>query len=286
MSHDRGTTLVRDVKAQPPCAGERTAIPSTTELLRIERREAVGWITMLRADQYNALSSALMSALQDAFEAFASDHQIRVIVLAGSGRAFCAGHDLQEMLADRRIEAYQALFAQCTRMMRTIQRLPQPVIARVHGLATAAGCQLVASCDLAVASSDARFAVSGVNLGLFCSTPAVALTRNVGRKEAFEMLVTGEFIDAESARERGLVNRVVEPEGLDDTIGALCAAIVDKPAGVIATGKQLFYKQLEMGVDAAYQLAGQTMACNMVENSAQEGFSAFVEKRKPSWRER
>jgi enoyl-CoA hydratase/carnithine racemase len=162
--------------------------------------------------------------------------------------------------------------------------MPQPVIARVHGIATAAGCQLVASCDLAVASAEARFAVSGINLGLFCSTPAVALSRNVSRKQAFEMLVTGEFIDAACALDRGLINRVVPPERLDEEIEALCQSILAKPPGVVSVGKSLFYRQIEMGVDAAYQLAGQTMACNMVESSAQEGFTAFVEKRPPSWR--
>jgi enoyl-CoA hydratase/carnithine racemase len=283
MNHNQSTMAVRESGPQATVApGERSLDPAS-DLLRIERRGAVVWLTMMRGDHYNALSSSLMAALQQAFETIGADEQVRAIVLAGSGRAFCAGHDLREMLADRGLEAYQALFAQCTRMMRTIQRLPQPVIARVHGIATAAGCQLVASCDLAVASADARFAVSGVNLGLFCSTPAVALSRNVGRKEAFEMLVTGEFIDAGTARERGLINRVTAPEQLDAEIAALCESIVSKPPGVVATGKQLFYRQLEMGVDAAYQLAGQTMACNMVEDSAQEGFSAFVEKRKPSW---
>jgi enoyl-CoA hydratase/carnithine racemase len=245
---------------------------------------SVARLTLLRGDQYNPLSSPMMSALQDSLETLGSDPSVRVIVLAAAGKAFCAGHDLKEMLADRRIEAYQALFAQCTRLMRSIQRVPQPVIARVHGLATAAGCQLVASCDLAVASSDARFAVSGVNLGLFCSTPAVALSRNIGRKEAFEMLVTGEFIDAATARDRGLINRVVAPDRLDDEVDGLCRAIAAKPEGVVARGKELFYRQLEMGVDAAYQLASQTMACNMIEPGAQEGFSAFVEKRSPSRR--
>jgi enoyl-CoA hydratase/carnithine racemase len=283
MKVDQGTNAVRDSGERGSGASVQEPRDPEANLLCIERRGPVAWLTMTRGDQYNALSSSLMAALQQAFETIGADEQVRVIVLAGSGRAFCAGHDLREMLADRRIEAYQALFAQCTRMMRTIQRLPQPVIARVHGIATAAGCQLVASCDLAVAASDARFAVSGVNLGLFCSTPAVALSRNVGRKEAFDMLVTGEFIDAETARARGLVNRVVSPDRLDEAIGTLCEAIASKPPGVVATGKQLFYRQLEMGVDAAYQLAGQTMACNMVEDSAQEGFSAFVEKRKPSW---
>ncbi len=247
--------------------------------------DSVARITMLRGDHYNALSSDMMTALQQALDSLAGDRSVRAIVLAGAGRAFCAGHDLREMLEDRRIEAYQTLFAQCTRLMRTIQRVPQPVIARVHGLATAAGCQLVASCDLAVASTTSRFAVSGVNLGLFCSTPAVALSRNLGRKQAFEMLVTGEFIDAQTACDRGLVNRVVAADRLDDEIAALCHAIVSKPEGVVARGKELFYRQLEMGVDAAYQLASQTMACNMIEPDAQEGFTAFLEKRPPPWRQ-
>lgn len=257
---------------------------SADPLIAVDRiGAAVARITLLRGAQYNALSSPMMAALQGALDALAPDRSVRALVLAGAGKAFCAGHDLREMLDDRRVEAYQALFAQCTRLMRTIQRMPQPVIARVHGVATAAGCQLVASCDLAVASTDSRFAVSGVNLGLFCSTPSVALSRNVGRKQAFEMLVTGEFIDAETARERGLVNRVVAPDRLDDEIEALCRAIASKPEGVVARGKELFYRQIEMGVDAAYQLASQTMACNMVEPDAQEGFSAFLEKRLPAW---
>jgi enoyl-CoA hydratase/carnithine racemase len=265
-------------------SGEPSCESESGGFISVDRPAAsVARITMLRGAQYNALSSGMMAALQGALEALAPDRSVRVVVLAGTGKAFCAGHDLREMLDDRRIEAYQALFAQCTRLMRTIQRMPQVVIARVHGVATAAGCQLVASCDLAVASSDSRFAVSGVNLGLFCSTPAVALSRNVGRKQAFEMLVTGEFIEAETARERGLVNRVVAPDRLDDEIGALCRAIASKPEDVVARGKDLFYRQIEMGVDAAYQLASQTMACNMVEPDAQEGFSAFLEKRPPSW---
>jgi len=169
-------------------------------------------------------------------------------------------------------------------MMMTIQRMPQPVIARVHGIATAAGCQLVAMCDLAVAAEGARFAVSGVNLGLFCSTPSVALSRNLGRKQAFEMLVTGEFIDAWAAREKGLVNAVVTPDHLDAEIGRIAASICAKPAAAIAAGKGLFYRQLEMGIDAAYQLAGQTMACNMMDESALEGVQAFIEKRAPDWK--
>ncbi|MCX8006145.1 MAG: enoyl-CoA hydratase-related protein, partial [Burkholderiaceae bacterium] len=189
----------------------------------------------------------------------------------------------KQMKANNRLAYYQKLFADCSQLMLLIQRMPQPVIARVHGIATAAGCQLVGMCDLAVASTEARFAVSGINVGLFCSTPAVALSRNIGRKAAFEMLVTGEFIDAATAQARGLVNRVVPPEALDAEIRKLTDAIVAKPALAIAMGKGLFYRQLEMGIEAAYQLAGQTMACNMVEEVAQEGVAAFMEKRKPNW---
>lgn len=247
------------------------------------RDGAVVTLTMNRGAQFNALSEGLLSDLQASLDRIASDAAVRVVVLAGAGRAFCAGHDLREMRASPRLDYYNTLFAQCTRMMRTIQRMPQPVIARVHGIATAAGCQLVATCDLAVASDEARFAVSGVNLGLFCSTPSVALSRNVSRKQAFEMLVTGEFIDARQALERGLVNRVVPAARLDEEIASLAAVIQTKPAVAIAMGKELFYRQAEMGTDAAYQLAGQTMACNMMEAPALEGVQAFIDKRKPRW---
>jgi enoyl-CoA hydratase/carnithine racemase len=204
-------------------------------------------------------------------------------VIGAQGKAFCPGHDLKQMKANPSVEYYQSLFAQCTKLMMTIQRLRVPVIARVHGIATAAGCQLVAMCDLAVASADARFAVSGIKVGLFCSTPAVALSRNVARKQAFEMLVTGDFIDAETARERGLVNRVVPADQLDAEIEKLVASILSRPASALAMGKDLFYRQLETGIEAAYQLAGQTMACNMIDEAAQEGVQAFMEKRAPKW---
>jgi enoyl-CoA hydratase/carnithine racemase len=242
-------------------------------------------ITMNRPGTFNALSQAMLDALQRSLDEVASS-DARVVVLDGAGRAFCAGHDLKEMLARPSLEYYQALFARCSQMMLAIQRMPQPVIARVHGIATAAGCQLVAMCDLAVAASDARFAVSGVNLGLFCSTPSVPLSRNLSRKDAFEMLVTGDFIDAQTARERGLVNRVSAPEQLDDAIRGLAASICDKPRAAIAAGKGLFYRQLEMGIADAYRLAGETMACNMMDDAAQEGVQAFVEKRAARWRER
>ena len=249
----------------------------------LERTGGVAHLTLNRPAQYNALSEQMLAALHRALDALAADTAVRVVVLGGAGKAFCAGHDLKEMKANPSLEYYQQLFDQCSRLMLRIQSLPQPVIARVHGVATAAGCQLVAMCDLAVAADTARFAVSGVNVGLFCATPSVALARNVGRKAAFEMLVTGEFIDAAAALERGLINRCVAAERLDQEISTLTAAIVAKPPQVIAGGKALFYRQLELGVAPAYQLAGQAMACNMMDDIAQEGVAAFIDKRNPSW---
>jgi enoyl-CoA hydratase/carnithine racemase len=228
-------------------------------------------LALNRPAQFNAINGAMLSEMQAALDAVAREPAVRVVVIAGAGRAFSPGHDLKEMLANSNEAFIGDLFRRCCDVMLSIQRLPQPVIARVHGIATAAGCQLVAMCDLAVAASDARFAVSGINVGLFCSTPGVALSRNVGRKEAFEMLVTGDFIDAETARQRGLVNRVVPIAELDSEIEKLVASIVAKPAVAITMGKQLFYRQIDSGIEAAYQLAGQTMACNMVDDAAQEG---------------
>jgi enoyl-CoA hydratase/carnithine racemase len=239
-------------------------------------------ITMNRPEAFNALSEAMLAALESALADVARS-DARVVVLAGAGRAFCAGHDLKEMRAEPSLDYYRDLFARCARMMLTIQRMPQPVIARVHGIATAAGCQLVAMCDLAVASSDARFAVSGVNLGLFCATPSVPLTRNVSRKAAFEMLVTGDFIDAQTACERGLVNRIAAPGELDDAVLALASSIAGKPREAVAAGKRLFYRQLETGIEQAYALAAETMACNMMEDATLEGTQAFIEKRAPRW---
>ncbi len=241
-------------------------------------------LTLNRPEAFNALSEGLIEALQAALDRVAADPAARAVVIAGAGaKAFCAGHDLKEMRAAPSLGYYERLFAQCARMMLTIQRLPVPVVARVHGTATAAGCQLVAQCDLAVAARGARFAVSGVNLGLFCSTPAVALSRNLGRKAAFEMLVTGQFISADEALAKGLVNRVVDAEALDAEIESLVASIVAKPRAAIALGKQLFYRQLEIGIAAAYEEAGKTMACNMMESSALEGVQAFIDKRTPDW---
>jgi len=225
-----------------------------------------------------------LGELQSALDVIAADRSVRVVVIAGAGKAFCAGHDLKEMRANNRQEYYEALFRRCSKVMLSIQRLPQPVIARVHGVATAAGCQLVAQCDLAVASSDARFAVSGINVGLFCSTPSVPLGRNVGRKQAMEMLLTGEFIDAETARERGLINRVAAADQLDAELQRLIDAILAKSQVAVETGKAMFAKQLEMGIEAAYQYAGQVMACNMMAHDAGEGIDAFMLKRPAQWR--
>jgi enoyl-CoA hydratase/carnithine racemase len=257
---------------------------SRLEPLVVERRVGgVAHLTLNRPQQFNSLSEEMLAALAQTLDRIAADPAARAVVLGGAGKAFCAGHDLKQMRANPRLDYYQWLFAECGRVMMRIQSMPQPVIARVQGIATAAGCQLVAMCDLAVAARGARFAVSGINVGLFCSTPSVPLARNVGRKQAFEMLVTGDFIDAATAMARGLVNRVVDDDRLDAEIESLTASIVAKPASAIAMGKAMFYRQVEMGIDAAYQLAGQTMACNMVDASAQEGVDAFIAKRPPNW---
>jgi enoyl-CoA hydratase/carnithine racemase len=240
-------------------------------------------LTLGRPQSFNALSEGMLAALQAELDAIAADESVRAVVIAATGKAFCAGHDLKEMRAKPSRAYYEALFAQCARMMLTIQRLPVPVIARVQGIATAAGCQLVAACDLAVAADSARFAVSGVNLGLFCSSPSVPLARNVARKPAFEMLVTGEFISADEARARGLVNRVATMEALDGAVESLVAAIVAKPRSAIALGKALFYRQIECGSEAAYEDAARTMAGNMMEADTLEGVQAFIDKRKPAW---
>ena len=252
-------------------------------VLRQQDERGVVALTLNRPQAFNALSEAMLAALAAEFEAIARDESARVVVLGASGKAFSAGHDLKEMRAEPSLAYYQRLFASCTQVMLAVQRLPVPVIARVQGIATAAGCQLVAMCDLAVASRDAKFAVSGVNLGLFCSTPGVALSRNVARKAAFEMLVTGAFIDADEAKAKGLVNRVADASALDAEVESLVAAIVAKPRVAIAMGKALFYRQLETGIEAAYADAGQTMACNMMDESALEGVQAFIDKRPPKW---
>jgi enoyl-CoA hydratase/carnithine racemase len=237
-------------------------------------------LTLNRPQSFNALSEAMLDAMQSALERVAADEQARAVVIGATGKAFCAGHDLKEMRARPSLDYYEKLFAQCSRMMMTVQRLQVPVIARVQGIATAAGCQLVAMCDLAVASRDARFAVSGVNLGLFCSTPSVALSRNVPRKAAFEMLVTGDFISAQQALDKGLVNRVVDGDALDAEVASLVDSIVAKPRVAVALGKALFYRQLETGIAAAYDDAGRTMACNMMDACALDGVQAFIDKKR------
>ncbi len=252
----------------------------------IEQRDARGvhTLTLNRPANFNALSEEMLVALQAALDRVAQDEGARAVVLAAAGKAFCPGHNLKEMITQPSLAYYQQLFAQCSRMMLSILKLPVPVIARVQGTATAAGCQLVAQCDLAVASTEARFAVSGVNFGLFCSTPSVPLLRNIAPKQAMEMLVTGDFISAQQALDRALVNRVVAPDQLDAEVESLVASILQKPRAAIALGKELFYRQREMGIEAAYQLANQTMAVNMMDGCAQEGFTAFTEKRSPSWK--
>ncbi len=243
----------------------------------------VATLTLNRPAELNALSQAMLTALQAALDAVGADPAVRVVILAGAGRAFCAGHNLKEMRANYTLEFQRALFARCSGVMLSILRLRQPVIAQVHGIATAAGCQLVATCDLAVAAEDARFATSGINAGLFCSTPGVALSRNLPRKQALELLLTGDFIDAARARELGLVNRVVPEPGLAAATRALAAQLAGKSGHALAVGKQAFYRQLELGVSEAYALGGETMACNMMDRDAAEGIDAFVGKREPNW---
>lgn len=244
----------------------------------------VATLTLNDPQRFNALGQDMLAALQQRLDALARDEQLRVVVLAGSGKAFCAGHNLKEMSAHPDLSWYRQLFAQCSRVMQSIQNLPVPVIARVHGMATAAGCQLVAQCDLAVASTEASFATSGIHYGLFCATPSVPLVRNVPFKHAMEMLLTGDFIDARTALEQGLLNRVVAADALDAEVEKLVQSIVGKPRTAIRMGKAMLYRQREMGLEAAYQLAGQTMAANMMDADAQEGALAFAQKRIPVWK--
>lgn len=263
-----------------------TRLEPETPILRREDAGGATTLTLNRPQQFNALSCEMLEALIAAVDEIARDESVRVVVLAGEGKAFCAGHDLKEMRGNHTLEFQQQLFRLCGKFMMKLTELPQPVIARVHGIATAAGCQLVSMCDLAVAADTARFAVSGINVGLFCATPSVGLSRNMGRKEAFEMLVTGDFIDAGEAQRRGLVNRVVPAAQLDEEVGRLTASILSKSPAAIRMGKQMFYRQLEMGLDAAYQLAAETMACNMMCEDAAEGIDAFIAKRKPEFKGR
>ncbi|WP_201859850.1 enoyl-CoA hydratase [Microvirga soli] len=261
------------------------ALSGESILLR-EEQAGVVTLTLNRPAQFNALSEEMLSALQEALDDLKQDEAVRCVVIAAMGKAFCAGHDLKQMRANPRQDYYDALFAQCSRVMQAIVNLPVPVIARVHGMATAAGCQLVASCDLAVTAESATFAVSGINVGLFCSTPAVALSRNVSPKHAFDMLVTGRFISSAEALSFGLVSRVAPDAELDEAVDALTASICAKSPVAIRTGKAMFGRQRSMSLEEAYSFAGNVMACNMMAEDAAEGIDAFIEKRKPMWKGR
>lgn len=270
------------VATAPIINGAATSIADEPILLRADDH-GVTTLTLNRPKQFNALSQAMLTALQEALDAIATDESVRVVVIAAKGKAFCAGHDLKEMRSHSEQEFHQALFDQCSRMMMTINQLPQPVLARVHGLATAAGCQLVAACDLAVAAEEATFATSGIRVGLFCSTPSVAVSRNLGRKKAMEILLTGDFIDAKTAEREGLINYAVPGDQLDATITKLTDAIVAKSPYAVSSGKQMFYKQLEMEMADAYNYAAEVMACDMMASDAAEGIDAFIQKRAPVW---
>ncbi|HYZ26675.1 MAG TPA: enoyl-CoA hydratase [Geminicoccaceae bacterium] len=251
-------------------------------LLRSDAEGVVG-LTLNRPDQYNALSRELLGLIQRELDAIKDDPGVRVVVITGSGRAFCAGHDLKEIATEREREKLLELFGACSRMMLSLTRLPQPVIALIDGIATAAGCQLVAACDLALATSNARFATSGIKYGLFCSTPMVAVARNVPRKSAMEMLLSGDFIEAEDALRLGLVNQVVAPEKLEEAFDALVARLLDKPPEVLALGKRAFYRQLEMGLEDAYAFTTEVIVDNALGKDFEEGLAAFLEKRAPVW---
>ncbi|MGC1497968.1 MAG: enoyl-CoA hydratase [Sulfitobacter sp.] len=259
-------------------------------ILDIETRGAVAHLTMNAPERLNALSDEMLAALQTTLDDLAQSADVRVIVLSGTGKAFCAGHDLRQMTAMREnadggVAAFKNLFDRCASVMMRIQSMPQPVIAQVHGIATAAGCQLVATCDLAVAASGTRFGVNGVNIGLFCSTPMVALSRNIPRKKAFEMLTTGDFIDAARAEELGLINRVVAPDDLRSETAALADQIASKLGSAVKLGKTAFYQQIQMAVDQAYAYTGDVMVENMQHKDTQEGIAAFLEKRPPEWQQ-
>ncbi|MDM8167756.1 enoyl-CoA hydratase [Roseovarius sp.] len=253
-----------------------------------EDQGAIARLTLNAPEKLNALSDAMLAALQEEFDALRNDRSIRAVILGGAGKAFCAGHDLKEMTQGRQAEdggkAYFAdLFTRCSKVMTAIRSLPQPVIAKPHGIATAAGCQLVASCDLAVAAHGTRFGVNGVNIGLFCSTPMVALSRNIPRKQAFEMLTTGEFIGTDRAIALGLINRAVPEDQLDTAATELADTIAAKLGSAVKIGKQAFYQQLEMGLDDAYTYTRDVMVENMLDRDTEEGIAAFIEKRPPEW---
>lgn len=257
---------------------------ATAPMLLRHVEAGIATLTLNRPETRNALSAALMTELADALETVGRDQAVKVVVLAANGPAFCAGHDVREMTILRGQRELADFFALCSRMMLTVVRLPQPVIAKVHGMAAAAGCQLAASCDLAYASTAARFATSGINLGLFCTTPGVPLARSIGRKPAMEMLLTGQPIGADTARILGLVNRTVAPEDLDAEVKRVATEIAGKSAHVVQLGKQAFHRQIEMGLEEAYAYAAQVMTANMLAKDAAEGFGAFLDKRKAEWK--
>jgi len=252
-------------------------------LVLVEAKDGVRTLTMNRGDRFNPLSRAMIAALEAELDRVASDKEARVVVLAANGRGFCAGHDLKEMRAHPDAAWQRELFDACSRMMLKLTQLPQPVIARVHGIATAAGCQLVSMCDLAVATDTARFALPGVNVGVFCSTPAVGVARNIARKRVMEMLLTGEMIDAATALAWGLVNRVVAVADLDAAVAQFTGIIKAKSPSIVALGKRAFYQQIDRGLSGAYELTGEVMACNLLDPDAAEGIDAFLAKRAPRW---
>ncbi len=262
-----------------------TEIADNADQAVLLREDAAGvcTLTLNRPRQYNALSEGLIEALHGALDEIAADPTVRVVVITGAGRGFCAGHDLKEMSAHGEQSYFEDLFNRCNLMMQSITALPQPVIAKVHGLATANGCQLVSVCDLAIAADNAQFALCGVQLGLFCSTPSVGVSRNILRKRAFELLVTGEFTDAQTAASDGLINRVVPEYQLDAEVARLAESIIANPAVAIEMGKKMFYRQLELNLEDAYEYAGAVMARNMMAEDAREGIAAFLEKRQPKW---
>src|SRR5918996_2604282 len=280
MVADREERMADAADVESPAVDEAPAAEAV--LLRSDAEGVVG-LTLNRPDQYNALSRELLGLIQRELDAIKDDPGVRVVVITGSGRAFCAGHDLKEIATEREREKLLELFGACSRMMLSLTRLPQPVIALIDGIATAAGCQLIAACDLALATSNARFATSGIKYGLFCSTPMVAVARNVPRKSAMEMLLTGDFIEAEDALRLGLVNQVVAPEKLEEAFDALVARLLDKPPEVLALGKRAFYRQLEMGLEDAYAFTTEVIVDNALGKDFEEGLAAFLEKRAPVW---
>jgi enoyl-CoA hydratase/carnithine racemase len=276
----RETPEVNTISAEAKFAAQDSFVLST-------RDGGVATLTLNRPERFNPLSSAMISALQAELDAIAEDRSVRVVVLAAKGKGFCAGHDLKEMRAHAGDKSWQRqLFDECSRMMVALTQMPQPVIARVHAIATAAGCQLVSMCDLAVAADTAKFAMPGVNIGVFCSTPAVGVARNIGRKRAMEMLITGEPIDAQTALDWGLVNRVVPADKLDAEVERFVEIVLARSPATVRLGKQAFYRQIDRSLEAAYDLASETMACNLMLEDAAEGMDAFIEKRRATWRGR